>query len=158
MKRLEAHLAILNLEGEYARTWDIGDAAGWASLFTEDGVFEMVAVGNTPSVRHEGREALSSFCRVVNESYQGLHLIHVPSLRFGDSGDSDDSDVRGWVHFEFRARRGVELLYVAGVYRVLYRHTPDGWRIHHRLEQAVQQGSSAFRGIRESNSGITEWD
>ena len=112
----------------------------------------MVAVGSTPSVRHEGRDALSTFCRVVNESYQGLHLIHVPSLRFGDS------EVRGWIHFEFRARRGVELLHVAGVYRVLYRCTPDGWRIHHRLEQAVQQGSSAFRGIRESLSGIAEWD
>ena len=77
---LEAQLAILNLEGEYARTWDIGDAEGWASLFTEDGVFEMAAVGKRPLQRYEGRSALANFCRTINASYQGLHLMHVPSL------------------------------------------------------------------------------
>ena len=30
-------LAILQLEADYARTWDTRDAAGWAGLFTDDG-------------------------------------------------------------------------------------------------------------------------
>jgi hypothetical protein len=138
---LEARLAILNLEGEYARTWDIGDAEGWASLFTEQGVFEMAAVGKRPVERHAGRVALADFCRSINESYQGLHLMHVPSLSI------DTSEARGWMHFEFRARRGDELLYVAGIYKVLYHKGDEGWRMHHRFEQAVQRGPNSFHGI-----------
>ena len=65
---LEAHLALLNLEGEYARTWDTGDAAGWAALFTDDGVFEMVGVGDLPGLRVEGSEQLAGFCRQIHES------------------------------------------------------------------------------------------
>lgn len=140
----EARLEILNLEGEYARTWDTADADGWASLFTEDGVFEMLAVGDTPGSRHQGREALAAFCRAINESYEGLHLIHVPSLSIADS------DARGWIHFEFLARHGVELIRLAGVYQVLYRLTTEGWRIGHRLEQAVQQGSNTFHSVPKS--------
>lgn len=39
---MEDHLALLNLEGEYARTWDTGDAEGWSSLCV------LVSSGRTP--------------------------------------------------------------------------------------------------------------
>ncbi len=35
--RLEDRMELFDLEGRYARTWDSGDAAGWAALFTDDG-------------------------------------------------------------------------------------------------------------------------
>jgi hypothetical protein len=43
---VEARLEIINLEAEYARSWDVGDANGWASVFTENGTFEMAPVGH----------------------------------------------------------------------------------------------------------------
>jgi len=146
-RRVETHLALLNLEGEYARTWDTGDAERWAGLFTTDGVFEMAAAGQTLAARFEGRDELASFCRTINESYAGLHLIHTPSLAI------ETLEARGWIHFEFRARQGGELLHVCGVYRVLYRKTSEGWRIRHRYEQAVQRDDE-FYGIPEPWEGF----
>lgn len=139
-QQVEAHLALLNLEGEYARTWDTGDAEGWASLFTADGVFEMAAAGQMPAARFEGRGALADFCRTINESYEGIHLIHTPSLSI------EPLHARGWVHFEYRARHQGELLHVCGVYQVLYQKTSEGWRIRQRYEQAVQRDGE-FYGI-----------
>ncbi|MFP8877707.1 MAG: nuclear transport factor 2 family protein [Myxococcota bacterium] len=139
-----AHLAILNLEGEYARTWDSVDPEGWAGLFTPEGIFEMLPVGNTPGDFYQGREALADFCRRINASYRGLHLIHVPSIRV--EGDS----ARGWIHFEFRSISGSTLGSVAGIYQVDYRRTEEGWRIEHRIEQAVARSSDSFSEIPET--------
>ena len=139
-----AHLAILNLEGEYARTWDTVDPEGWAGLFTREGVFEMLPVGNLPAGFYQGREALAEFCRQINASYRGLHLIHVPSIRV--EGDS----ARGWIHFEFRSISGSTLGSVAGIYQVDYRRTEEGWRIEHRIEQAVARSSDSFSEIPET--------
>ena len=136
-----AHLAILNLEGEYARTWDTVDPEGWAGLFTREGVFEMLPVGNLPAGFYQGREALAEFCRRINASYRGLHLIHVPSIRV--EGDS----ASGWIHFEFRSISGSTQGSVAGIYQVDYRRTDEGWRIEHRIEQAVARSSDSFAEI-----------
>ena len=139
-----AHLAILNLEGEYARTWDTVDPEGWAGLFIPEGIFEMLPVGNTPGDFYQGREALAGFCRRINASYRGLHLIHAPSIRV--EGDS----ARGWIHFEFRSISGSTLGSVAGIYQVDYRRTEEGWRIEHRIEQAVARSSDSFSEIPET--------
>ena len=138
---IAAHLAILNLEGEYARTWDSVDPEGWAALFCPEGIFEMLPVGNTPGAFYQGREALAEFCRVINSSYRGLHLIHVPSIRV--EGDR----AYAWIHFEFRSIRGSTLGSVAGIYQVDYRRGGEGWRIEHRIEQAVARSSDDFAEI-----------
>jgi len=138
---VESHLAILNLEGEYARTWDTANPEGWAGLFTEDGIFEMLPVGRTRGEFFRGHSELAAFCRRINESYRGLHLIHVPSVCI--EGDRANS----WIHFEFRSLQGSTQGSVAGIYQVDYARTSDGWRIHHRIEQAVARSSSAFGPI-----------
>lgn len=135
---MEDHLALLNLEGEYARTWDTGDAEGWSGLFTKDGVFEMGSAGEMPAARIEGHAGLADFCRAINEEYEGLHLIHTPSLSI------QAPVARGWLHFEFRARHEGHPLYVCGVYQVLYRKTSEGWRIQHRYEQAFQRDDEIY--------------
>ncbi|MEE3328205.1 MAG: nuclear transport factor 2 family protein [Myxococcota bacterium] len=134
----EAHLALLNLEGEYARTWDRGDAKGWSELFMDDGVFEMAAAGEMPAARIEGRAELAAFCQSIHQGYEGLHLIHTPSLSI------EPPVARGWVHFEFRARHEGMPLYVCGVYQILYRETSEGWRIQHRFEQAFQRDAEIY--------------
>ncbi|MBO0730862.1 MAG: nuclear transport factor 2 family protein, partial [Acidimicrobiaceae bacterium] len=45
LRAVEDRVAIENLEGRYARTWDTGDATGWAAVFTEDGEWEAKAAG-----------------------------------------------------------------------------------------------------------------
>ena len=126
-KDLEARMAIMALEGDYTKTWDTCDAEAWASLFTEDGVFEMISVGELPNARYHGRDALTKFCNQTNQEYSSiLHLPSIPSLSIGESR------IQGWINFEARLRRGVQSISVAGVYQVLYVLTPDGWRIQNR--------------------------
>ncbi|MFC2028033.1 nuclear transport factor 2 family protein [Chloroflexota bacterium] len=141
---VESRLAIMNLEGEYARTWDTGDAEGWARLFTEDGVFEMVEVGPYPAGRMQGHQELAGFCQQINSEFgEGLHLIHVPAL----SIEGDNAE--GWVHFEwFNALMG----HVTGVYQVTYVRTESGWHMVKRVEQIVEASipdpeSAAFYGV-----------
>jgi 3-phenylpropionate/cinnamic acid dioxygenase small subunit len=56
LEEAEARLAIMDLDAEYARAWDAGDAEGWAAVFTEDGVFDMAGVGNQ-LLAHTGESA-----------------------------------------------------------------------------------------------------
>jgi hypothetical protein len=139
-----ARLAILQLEAEYARTWDSQDADGWAACFTEDGAFEMGSTpGGLPAMRFAGRAELSEFCRVGSGRYEGIHLLSAPSLTFdsaGDGGDTDASRVWGWVHFSYhdRDRKTQAVRHVVGVYAVTYVRGDDHpWRMALRREQAV---------------------
>jgi ketosteroid isomerase-like protein len=127
-------LAILQLEADYARTWDSRDAAGWAGLFTEDGAFELAGFDGDPSYRFEGRERLTRFCLKVSARQEGIHLLAAPSLTF------DGATARGWVHFQYfdRNRETDARRQVLGVYAVTYVRAGDGsWRMRLRREQPV---------------------
>ena len=144
LARIEAHLELLNLEGEYSRTWDIADGDGWAALYTEDGVFELLPTsGGGRAFWVEGRERLAAFCHDFNRGTEGLHLLHTPSFSI------DGERARSWIHFEFRSRRGEsgETGLVAGIYNVSYLRTDAGWRIRHRVEQGVLRSRDAFTGV-----------
>lgn len=143
-------LAILQLEAEYARTWDSQDADGWAACFTEDGAFEMGSVpGGLPAMRFAGRAELTEFCRLGSGRYEGIHLLSAPSLTF-DAGDGGPSSrVWGWVHFSYfdRDRKTEAVRHVVGVYAVTYACGDDGaWRMALRREQAVMAGGE-FHGF-----------
>ena len=139
-------LAILDLEGEYARAWDVADAEGWASVFTENGVFEMGAFSGRSPERLVGRASLAEFCRSINSSYSGLHLMHIPRLSI------DGDCARGWIHFDFRAHHSGEILCVTGLYHATYERRSEGWRIRHRFEQAVFDGTE-YEAIPQSVAG-----
>jgi len=130
---LADRLAILQLEAEYARTWDLRDAPGWAACFTADGTFELGSIGPKPALRFEGTAGLAEFCRRATGRYDGIHLLSPPSLTL--EGDT----ARGWVHFQYfdRDRKTGARRQVVGVYAVTYRRTREGWRMHLRREQAV---------------------
>ena len=70
----EDRLEIIDLEAEYSRAWDSGDAKGWADVFTPDGVFEIIKSGDQPTRLVTGTKELAGFCAEVSEYYQGLHL------------------------------------------------------------------------------------
>lgn len=132
----EARLAIIDLEAEYARSWDAGDADGWAAVFTEDGVFDMAEVGSQARLVHTGTSELAAFCREVDAFYKGLHFMHLPRLKV--AGDT----AYGRLHFQwmglfnpnshFHGQR-----HAAGYYDVTYRRINGQWRIQHRMEKAI---------------------
>ena len=142
LRAVEDRLALLELEGAYARTWDAADAEGWAGLFTPDGVFEMAALGERPGARLEGHHRLREFCRDVNTQFQGLHTLHLPTLAV------DGDRATGSLHFEFHSGRSTpqarEVASVTGLYEVRYRRTDAGWRIEHRFERATSRSSHVF--------------
>lgn len=143
---LEARLDIIDLEGRYSRTWDTGDAPGWAALFTQDGVFAIAPVGGDPAQRIEGHEALERMCRDYTAMVTGLHLLHLPEIQV----DRDAASSR--IHFEFRSVRrdapdATQQASVAGYYETTYRKTAEGWRIAERREKAVSRQRIMFFDI-----------
>lgn len=133
---VEARLEIMDLEAEYARSWDAADPEAWANVFTADGVFEASPVGGQPACLRRGTAQLAEFCREVSALYRGLHYMHLPRLTI----DGDAACSR--LHFEwiglfnpqgnYRGRRDA-----AGYYDVTYRKENDRWRIAHRLEKQI---------------------
>lgn len=88
---MEDRLAILEVEGLYARSFDDHDGATWSSLFTSDGVYRSRDVepelSTGTSVR--GTTALRAFCDTA--PYTGVHLMHLPQISLG--GDRATSRV-----------------------------------------------------------------
>lgn len=151
---LKDRMEILNLEGAYAHTWDTVNAAGWADLFTADGVF--FSVGVSPELaeyQFQGRDQLAGFCRTVNIDWEwrGMHLIHAPHLEVhGDRAE-------GWINFEFRSSHKGDIGHTAGVYQVFYVRTSDGWRIQKRIERIVEHtvgGVTTWHGYPEGTSAL----
>jgi ketosteroid isomerase-like protein len=148
LEALEARADILNLEGGYARTWDSGDGAGWAELFTEDGAWEALQAGTqAPANLVRGRAELEKFCAQCATFLTGLHFLHMNELHV--EGDT----AKALVYFNFEGlvrlsgeKEEVLRQLVTGHYHVDYRRTPDGWKIAYRLEQPVAFSSSSYVG------------
>jgi hypothetical protein len=143
LKVMDARLEIFDLEGRYSRTWDLGNAADWANLFTDDGVFEVVGVGGEDTHRVVGRAALEQMCRDFTARITGLHLLHLPEMTL--NGESASSRI----HFEFRSIRRdaadlTQQANVSGYYDTTYQWTSAGWRIAYRREKAVNRQRAVF--------------
>ncbi|WP_395447826.1 nuclear transport factor 2 family protein [Aminobacter sp. UC22_36] len=141
--RAEAMLDIIALEARYARAWDSGDGNAWADVFTEDGVFEIAAVGDRPPLMVAGRDQLSDFCREFTAKFTGVHVPGLPLLEI--EGD----EATGHLHFQFVAIGRIAANHsmsrtACGQYDVRYRRTETGWRMLHRLEKAFSSTRSEF--------------
>src|SRR5436853_5960071 len=123
----EDRLAIMELEGAYARAFDSRDGDGWAALFTEDGIYQGRIVPGAPSGQVpfvEGRAALAKFC--AEAPFDGIHLLHMPQITL----DGDRATSR--VHLQFLAsfRVGDRLGYLSGMvgyYDVVYERVDGRW-------------------------------
>jgi SnoaL-like domain len=143
LEALDARFEILDIEGRYSRTWDTGDAAGWAELFTDAGAFEIIGVGGEPEQRFEGRAALEQMCRNFTKTTTGLHLLHLPEII------ANGDNARSRIHFEFRSVRRdaadlTQQANVAGYYDTIYERTDEGWRIAIRREKVVKRERVVF--------------
>lgn len=153
LAQVEARLAIMDLEAEYARSWDAGDAAAWAALFTADGVFDMAAVGQQTRMVYRGTDELMAFCQNVDAFYKGLHFMHLPRLQI------DGDMAYGRLHFQWIGLYHPSSRYsgqrqAAGYYDVTYRREHGQWRMQHRLEKAITgQTSEQFDVYVDANFG-----
>ncbi len=137
LEAAEAQLALIQLEAEYARSWDAADSDAWAGLFSPDGVFDMAAVGHQPGAVYRGYAELRGFCEQVSAIYAGLHFMHLPKIVL------DRDRARARIHFQWFgivhagvAHSGQRT--AAGYYDVDYvRSDTHGWRISRRMEKAV---------------------
>ncbi len=141
--RLEAVLEVMALEAEYARSWDTGDAAGWADVFTDDGVFELADPRGRPSRSYEGRAALQAFCEAISGEWSGLHLMHLPEVHV------EGEVATGRVHFEWTSVARREPSHTVqgrtyGYYDVRYQRTEKGWRMARRVEHGVGRAQTVF--------------
>ena len=139
--KVEDYIAILAIDGEYARAWDTGDAAGWAALFTEDGSYE-TRRGDKPGTGAQGRKGLEEFCRDSVATTQGLHLCHTPAV------EVEGDQAKSWMQFEYRAQTGArQQTHVVGSYRTVYLRTREGWRIRSRQSQIMESMQRDFFGV-----------
>jgi len=132
---LEDRLAILDLEGAYARAFDSHDGAAWAALFTVDGVYQARGLAPGDAGHHRGRAALAEFC--THAPFDGLHLMHVPEVTI------DGDTARARVHLVFVGtfhREGDPTLSMAGFYDVRYARLDGRWYIRHRITTTLRTG------------------
>ncbi|WP_162854587.1 nuclear transport factor 2 family protein [Sphingobium estronivorans] len=127
---IEDRLALNDIEAEYARRYDAGDCDGWASLFDEDGVFEIVGVGTRTGQNIRGRKALLEFCSKNAHAQPGLHYFQPPSITV-DLNEAVAEIRTQWVTAQGGSDRHIHN-HTFSVVRVSYRRAADGWRILHR--------------------------
>ncbi len=133
---LEARIAILDLEARYARTWDSGDGEGWASLYTDEGTFDMAAVGQQGRQVVTGRKQLEAFCREIDSIYRGLHFMHLPVIQI--MGDTATSRLHfQWTGSYNQGARYFGVRRAEGYYDVSYLRKDGVWLIERRLEKAT---------------------
>jgi hypothetical protein len=129
---LEDRLAIMELEGQYARTFDSRNGDAWAALFTPDGVYRARDATPEQGQYIAGRAALADFC--TNATFEGIHQLHLPSI--SPNGDRATSRV----HLEFLGwwqGDGTPVLRMVGYYDVEYARDGDRWLIAHRVTTAM---------------------
>lgn len=134
LRAIEDRLALLELEGRYARTFDSRDGDAWAALFTEDGVYQARGAAPGDPRRPTGRAELAAYCS--HAPYDGLHLVHVPQLTL------DGDEALGRVHLEFRGTfrtEGRPTVSMSGYYDVRYRRVDGEWLIAHRITTTLRK-------------------
>jgi uncharacterized protein (TIGR02246 family) len=141
---LEANVAIMALEARYARTWDTSDAAAWADVFTDDGIFERVDVEGKPGHLRVGRAELTEFCREAQAGFGRLHMMHTYDIEVhGPAATARISFECRRITLGDYPRHGL----ISGFYDVDYRSTDHGWRIAHRRERQVFFREESYFGL-----------
>jgi len=129
---LADRVALLEIEGDYARLFDTRNGAGWANLFAEDGVYQGapipgIAFATPPIV---GRANLAEACDKMPGS--SIHMLNAPQISL--AGDT----ATGRIHFVFEnihvdEHRNSHQMRIVAYYHVEYVRTADGWKIRNRV-------------------------
>jgi hypothetical protein len=126
----------------YAYTYDTGDADGWARLFTEDGIWEAVHLGeeDSPSVSLKGHEELSAFVRGSPASRPGVRALHHQGSVVFDELSANTARTRSMVLVTLQVPETVQPHVMRhGVYFDQWVKSSAGWQIAHRRFVSYQQ-------------------
>ena len=132
---LEDKMDILEVIARYAYTYDGKDADGFAQLFTESAIFEVIpAGGSQPELRLESRAAIHAW--VVQRHQQVVKAIqdrHYQSGTLFDVLTEEHAQTRTMVLLTHKG--GDDLTprpVLSGVYHDHWRKTQHGWQFTQR--------------------------
>ena len=133
---VEDRLAIEEQLAQYSYLWDSKDSAGFADLFTVDGVMERRRGGELVSgSRVVGRQAILAYAK---ESHQGRLADrqtrhHMSALVFLElSADRAVTENMALITHQTADDR-VPFISGSGIYRNTWKKTDQGWRIAERV-------------------------
>ncbi len=131
---LEDRLLIQDVIAKYSYSYDGGDADGFAQLFVEDAIFEVVVpTQSRPAVRVLSRTAIRKWAVQRHELTAGTQARHYQSGLLFDELTVSTARTRAML---LLVRQGAPdsapLLQLTGVYHDTWRKTSEGWRLVHR--------------------------
>lgn len=133
---VEDRLDILNTIARYAHAWDDRDPETYTSCFVEDGLFEAyVRSQEEPMMRHTPRTAILEWATRRHAEFKAerLQTRHMMLDTVFDELTADRARTHTLL-LETNTRPDDIVPWVVGngVYRDLWRKTPEGWRLAER--------------------------
>ena len=133
---VEDRLLIAEQLTQYSYRWDGKDAEGFANLFTDDGVLERRINGLlVTGSRVEGRDAIRAYAIKAHEGrladrqtrhyFSGLVFLEL-------SGDRAVTENMALITHQPYGEPTAQIS-GSGIYRKIWRRTPEGWRIAERV-------------------------
>lgn len=129
-------LAITDVLTQYSYRWDGKDSAGFAALFTEDGIMERWLFGElVEGSRVEGKAAIFDYARRSHEGRladrQTRH--HFSGIVFLELNEDTAVTENMALITHQTAEDPAAYISSSGIYRNTWRKTADGWRIARRI-------------------------
>lgn len=145
-------IALTNIEGAYAPTYDGRNGEAWARMFTEDGIYQARVVDGQGGNFICGRENLAKFCN--EQPWNGIHYMMTPTFEVGDQTASCR------VHFQYRAvgvsGERVSVRNSSGAYDVSYVRSSSGWLIRRRVTSFFAESKDVFHGWYPTKADMDE--
>lgn len=145
-------LALMRVEASYAPTYDGRHGEEWASLFTEDGIYQARVMDGQAGNFIAGRENLAKFCN--EQPWHGIHYMMIP--KFDITGDTATCRV----HFQYRAigivDGRVSIRNSSGAYDVAYVRSGATWLIERRVTSFFAESKEVFYGWYPSVADLNE--
>lgn len=141
---IEDKLAIHEIIAQYSSTYDGKDAEGFAQLFVEDGVFEVLFPGQTTAsiVLKSKAEICKWAAQRFRERIGRFTSRHYQSGTLFDELKADSARTRTMVLVTHQdVAEAAPRATVSGVYHDQWRKTQAGWRFAHRsahLDQVLR--------------------
>lgn len=129
---VEDMLAIQQVIARYSYTFDVGDANGWANLFTEDGVWE--DYNAKPSYAVKGHAELREFAAMrYRQKTPGLVYFHHQSGVLFDELTENTAKTRVMVIITIHKPPDPPHIIITAIYTDKWIKTSKGWLFKHRV-------------------------
>ena len=133
---LISRAAIIDVLTQYSYRWDSKDSAGFAELFTEDGVLQREVNGEiVKNATVKGREAIYNYAKTSHEGRladrQSRH--HFSGIVFLKLNESSAVTKNMALITHQTAKNGAAYIRSSGYYLNTWQKTPSGWRISKRV-------------------------